>query len=78
MNTIKKIIAASVVATICVVSISEARTEENQILSDRQKAMIPIAAFTATGNMPKLETALIEGLDAGLTVNEIKEILVHT
>lgn len=77
MNTFKKIIA-SVVATICIVSIPEARTEENQILSDRQKAMIPIAAFTATGNMPKLETALSEGLDAGLTVNEIKEILVHT
>jgi len=78
MNTFKKIIAASVVATICIVSIFKARTKENQILSDRQKAMIPIAAFTATGNMLKLETALRAGLDAGLTINEIKEILVHT
>ncbi|MCI2256202.1 carboxymuconolactone decarboxylase family protein [Domibacillus sp. PGB-M46] len=36
-----------------------------------------IAAFTADGNIPELETALNEGLDAGLTVNEIKEILVQ-
>lgn len=46
-------------------------------LSPRQQAIIPIAAFTASGAMPPLKTALNEGLDAGLTVNEIKEILVQ-
>ncbi|MCB8988736.1 MAG: carboxymuconolactone decarboxylase family protein [Ardenticatenaceae bacterium] len=39
--------------------------------------MIPIAAFTASGDLAKLKTALQDGLTAGLTVNEIKEILVH-
>jgi len=39
--------------------------------------MIPIAAFTANGDLEKLRTALNEGLDAGLTVNEIKEVLIH-
>ena len=39
--------------------------------------MIPIAAFTANGDLDKLKPALAEGLAAGLTVNEIKEILVH-
>src|SRR5208283_5801129 len=29
------------------------------------------------GNLQKLKTALNEGLDAGLTINEIKEILVQ-
>ena len=49
----------------------------NQALSTKQQSIIPIAAFTATGDLDKLKTALNEGLDAGLTVNEIKEILVH-
>jgi alkylhydroperoxidase/carboxymuconolactone decarboxylase family protein YurZ len=49
----------------------------NQSLSARQQSIIPIAAFTANGDLDKLKTALQEGLTAGLTVNEIKEILVH-
>lgn len=52
-------------------------TDKNQALSARQRSIIPIAAFTATGDMEKLRPALNEGLDAGLTVNEIKEILVQ-
>ncbi len=46
-------------------------------LSAKQRGIIPIAAFTATGEQEKLRTALVEGLEAGLTVNEIKEILVQ-
>jgi len=49
----------------------------NQALSTKQQSIIPIAAFTANGDLEKLKTALQEGLAAGLTVNEIKEILVH-
>jgi len=59
------------------VTISNAQAAENRTLSARQEKIIPIAAFTATGNLPKLETALSEGLDAGPTINEIKEILIH-
>jgi 4-carboxymuconolactone decarboxylase len=51
--------------------------DANQALSTKQQSMIPIAAFTANGDLEKLKTALRDGLDAGLTVNEIKEILVH-
>lgn len=49
----------------------------NQALSAREQNIITIAAFTANGDVDKLRTALNEGLDAGLTVNEIKEILVQ-
>jgi 4-carboxymuconolactone decarboxylase len=49
----------------------------NQTLSTKQQSIIPIAAFTANGDLDKLKTALQDGLAAGLTVNEIKEILVH-
>jgi 4-carboxymuconolactone decarboxylase len=48
-----------------------------QALSTKQQSIIPIAAFTAIGDLAKLRTALHDGLDAGLSVNEIKEILVH-
>ncbi len=57
--------------------LSEAQTVKNEGLSARQKGIVPIAAFTASGDLEKLKSALNEGLDAGLTVNEIKEILVH-
>lgn len=71
-------IATSMIAVVCITSISEVRAEDNKMLSSRQNNVIPIAAFTAMGDMPNLEVALVEGLNAGLTVNEIKEILVHS
>ena len=48
-----------------------------QALSPKQQSIVTISAFTANGDLEKLKTALNEGLDAGLTVNEIKEILVQ-
>ena len=48
------------------------------MLTLTQKHIIPIAAFTAIGNIEKLKTALNQSLDAGLTINEAKEVLVQT
>ncbi|MDV7213137.1 carboxymuconolactone decarboxylase family protein [Azotobacter beijerinckii] len=48
-----------------------------ETLSARQQAIPLIAAFTATSDMPRLNAALNQGLDAGLTVSEAKEILVQ-
>ena len=60
------------------VELTEAKNmEANHFLIAKQQSIIPIAAFTANGDMEKLKTALNQGLDAGLTVNEIKEILVQ-
>lgn len=42
----------------------------------KQHCIVPIAAFTAQGDMDRLDVALKAGLDAGLSVNEIKEVLV--
>jgi hypothetical protein len=59
-------------------AIAEAQSmDENQALSAKQQSIVPIAAFTANGDLQKLKTALNEGLDAGLAVNEIKEVLVQ-
>lgn len=46
-------------------------------LDQRQQSIIPIAAFTADGDIDRLKPALNQGLDNGLTINEIKEVLVH-
>ncbi|POU01564.1 MULTISPECIES: carboxymuconolactone decarboxylase family protein [Enterobacteriaceae] len=46
-------------------------------LTTRQQAIPLIATSMAVGNMEKLNAALNQGLDAGLTVNETKEILVQ-
>lgn len=43
----------------------------------QHQAIAPIAAATAIGDIPKLELALNQGLDAGLSVGETKEILVQ-
>lgn len=47
-------------------------------LSARQQNIITIAAFTAKGKQAELNHAIHEGLDAGLTINEVKEIIVHS
>ncbi|WP_373858309.1 carboxymuconolactone decarboxylase family protein [Klebsiella pneumoniae] len=46
-------------------------------LSARQQAIPLIAASMASSQMDKLNTALNQALDAGLTINETKEILVQ-
>lgn len=53
------------------------QTDQNQNLSRQQQAILKIGALTAKGDLVKLKTELNQGLDAGLTVNQIKEILVH-
>lgn len=58
-------------------ALAEGNTMNTGILTARQRGIVPIAAFTAIGDMAKLDTALREGLDAGLTVSEIKEVLVQ-
>lgn len=46
-------------------------------LSASQQAIPLIAASMASSQMDKLNAALNQGLDAGLTINETKEILVQ-
>ncbi len=46
-------------------------------LSTKQQALVRISALTGKGDLSKLKTELNAGLDAGLTVNQIKEAIVH-
>ncbi|WP_414675035.1 carboxymuconolactone decarboxylase family protein [Massilia sp. CFBP9012] len=56
---------------------SETTQPSAERLSARHRAIVPIAAFAATGDLDKLRKALDQGLDASLTVSETKEVLVQ-
>jgi 4-carboxymuconolactone decarboxylase len=78
MNKLTRFLAILLAMMFIVAAISEAQPmDQKQALSSRQQGIIPIAAYTAKGDLEKLKVSLNEGLDAGLTVNEIKEILVQ-
>lgn len=51
---------------------------EEKTLNIKEQEVVRISAFTASGDLENLKISLNDGLDAGLAVNEIKEILVHT
>ena len=42
-------------------------------LTPQQEKIVTISAFAAKGELEKLKIELNDGLDSGLTVNEIKE-----
>ncbi len=50
---------------------------QNDMLDKREEKIITISALTAKGDLERLKPELVAGLEAGLTVNEIKEVLVH-
>jgi len=52
-------------------------TITENILSPQEQSIISISALAAKGDLDKLKTALNTGLEDGLTINEIKEALIH-
>ena len=44
---------------------------------DGRQSMVLVSAYTANGDLERLRPALIRALDAGLSINEIKEVLTH-
>src|SRR4051812_19146074 len=46
-------------------------------LSSTQLSIAPMAAAAAVGNMPRLSREVGRALDSGLTVAEVKEVLVQ-
>ncbi len=72
--------AAAMILIACGVAAVEAQTmksAQKSALDAKQQSMLTIAAFSGMGDMDKLPSALAQGLDAGLTINEIKEVLVQ-
>jgi alkylhydroperoxidase/carboxymuconolactone decarboxylase family protein YurZ len=74
-----KALLKSILFTITILTsiATEAQTDTIKSLDNKQKAIIRIAAVTAKGDLIKLKEELNSGLDAGLTINQIKESIVH-
>lgn len=76
MNDIIKGIFLSILITSSTLAEGQEKMKEN-VLNAHQKSMAAIASLTAVGDLQKLQTEINTGLDAGLTVNEIKEALIQ-
>lgn len=72
----RKIIVATLIS-ICALS-NTTTAHELSSLSPRQKAITEIASLTAKSKLEKLDKVLDSVLDSTLTVNEAKEVIVHT
>jgi len=57
--------------------IAQSKVDFDHALNEKQQQIVAIAALTAKGDLVKLKPKLHAGLDAGLTINQIKEVLVH-
>ena len=50
----------------------------NKVLTARERAIVAVASYTGKGDLEHLEPALVGALEAGMTINEINEVLVHS
>lgn len=60
-----------------IVNAQQPNPDAESILSEKQRKIVAISAYTAEGDLSKLKIELNNGLDAGLTINQIKESIVH-
>ncbi|MES2847557.1 MAG: carboxymuconolactone decarboxylase family protein [Bacteroidota bacterium] len=73
----KNKILFSVLMLINHIMFAQTQKDAQSSLSSKEKSIVLISAYTAQGNMPKLQSALNDGLNAGLTISEAKEMLVQ-
>jgi len=73
-----KFLKSIVIAMAAIVTTStNAQTNAAQNLDSKQQAIVRISALTGKGDLSKLKTELNAGLDAGMTINQIKEAIMH-
>jgi 4-carboxymuconolactone decarboxylase len=86
VERLKQVAVAAIAATVLSTNFAFSQTAVNQkqttmtsqqALSQKQQAIPPIAVGVAIGDMEQLRAALNQGLDAGLSVSDAKEILVQ-
>ena len=77
-TTLKQLITPAVLIFSLLISLNaNSSVTEADGLSMKQKSMVAISSYTAQGKIPELNQTLNEGLDAGLTINEINEAIVQ-
>lgn len=76
MRTINKLIAVALSMVATCHSINAQQKMKN-VLNQRQQNIVAIACLEAKGDLYHLSGAIHTGLNEGLTINEIKEVLSH-
>ena len=57
---------------------AEARyAEANKVLTSREQAIVAVASYTGKGDLEHLKVAFVRALKAGMTINEVNEVLIH-
>ena len=51
--------------------------EANKVLTSREQAIVAVASYTGKGDLEHLKSAFVQALEAGMTINEINEVLIH-
>lgn len=51
--------------------------EANKVLTAREQAIVAVASYTCKGDLEHLKPALAQALEAGMTINEVNEVLIH-
>jgi len=77
MKARKFVVSMFLILTVFFAMNTDSKTTGGTSLNVKQKCIVNISSYTAQGKLEVLNLAMNEGLDAGLTVNEIKEVLVH-
>ena len=73
----RTLLAGALIAGVLLLTRLTTHAQSSALLTARQQALVSISAYTTKGDLPHLHTALAQGLEAGLTVNEAKEVLVQ-
>lgn len=75
----KRLLVGIIIMVTGMFGVANARqnADTDEALDARQQKIVTIAALASKGELDKLKPELSAGLEAGLTVNEIKEVLVH-
>lgn len=74
---LKKIVLVLVILLMTNGFVTGDKCMAKDVLTKKQQNIVMISSYTANGDLINLEKALNAGLNEGLTINEIKEVLVQ-
>ncbi|WP_321344434.1 carboxymuconolactone decarboxylase family protein [uncultured Draconibacterium sp.] len=77
-TTVKQLITPAVFIFSLFISLNaNSSVTRAESLNKQEKSLVAISSYTAQGKIAELNQALNEGLDAGLSINEINEAIVQ-
>ena len=51
--------------------------EANKVLTSREQAIVAVASYTGKGDLEHMKAGFVGALEAGMTINEVNEVLIH-